>query len=70
MDEIFMDEPFSAVDEKERKLLQHYLLTAKEFKEKTILFITHHVNQEELSEFDKIVHVENGMVRMEDASRY
>ncbi len=65
-DVVLLDEPFSAIDVKERKQLGQYLLTSNEFKDKTVLFITHHVDEGELSLFDNIIRVENGCVSIEN----
>lgn len=42
---ILLDEPFSAVDEQTRELLQHELLTLWRETRKTILFVTHSIDE-------------------------
>lgn len=44
-DIILLDEPFSAVDEQTREILQHELLTVWAQTRKTILFITHSIDE-------------------------
>lgn len=56
---ILMDEPFSAMDVKTKSAVERYLFTAKEFKDKTILVVTHDTREESLSWYDGIIHVED-----------
>jgi NitT/TauT family transport system ATP-binding protein len=44
-DIILMDEPFSAVDEQTRELLQHELLELWAKTRKTIIFVTHSIDE-------------------------
>src|SRR5262249_46996380 len=44
-DIILMDEPFSAVDEQTRELLQHELLELWAKTKKTIIFVTHSIDE-------------------------
>jgi NitT/TauT family transport system ATP-binding protein len=53
-DILLMDEPFAALDVHTRKLLHNQLLQIHEATKKTILFVTHNIN-EALSLGDRIV---------------
>jgi ABC-type multidrug transport system fused ATPase/permease subunit len=62
---ILLDEPFSAMDVKTKSAVEHYLFTGKEFKDKTILVVTHDVSEESLSLYDGVIHVEDTRIYCE-----
>lgn len=62
---ILLDEPFSAMDVKTKAAAEHYLFTAKEFKEKTVLLVTHDTSAESLARYDGVIHVEHGSAYIE-----
>jgi len=63
-DVILLDEPFSAIDVKNRFAIQNYLFSAKEFQNKTILMVTHDVDQKNLKFFDHIIYIEHSKVEI------
>lgn len=62
---ILLDEPFSAMDAKTKSAVEHYLFTGEELKGKTILVITHDTSEESLSQYDRIIHIEDTGIYME-----
>lgn len=64
-DVILMDEPFSAVDVDTRLAIINYLFYSKEFKDKTIIVVTHDIRNDNLMFYDKVIHVENTGVCIE-----
>lgn len=62
---ILMDEPFSAMDVKTKSAVEQYMFTGKEFKEKTVLVVTHDTREESLSLYDGIIHVDSTGVYLE-----
>lgn len=65
-DIILLDEPFSAMDVKTKSVVEHYLFSGKEFKDKTILVVTHDVSKESLSLYDGIIHVEDASIYIDN----
>lgn len=58
---VMLDEPFSAVDKTTAEKLEDYILTTDEFKNKTILCITHDLT-EHLTKFDEILIMKEGQL--------
>lgn len=54
---IFLDEPFSALDNENRTILQN-LLFAEE--DKMVLMVTHHIDYQSLKDFDEVLIFHNG----------
>lgn len=65
---ILMDDPFNALDEINRKLLQDELLKIQEGLEKTIVFATHDI-EEALKLGDRIALINNGNLEQIDSSK-
>ena len=66
---ILLDEPFSAMDTKTKSAVEHYLFTGKEFKDKTVLVVTHDIRKESLSWYDGIIRVEDTSIYIDNQSR-
>jgi osmoprotectant transport system ATP-binding protein len=62
---ILMDEPFGAIDEITRKTLQNELLNLQEKLKKTIVFVTHDI-EEAMKLGDKIVLLKDGRLEQKD----
>ena len=62
-----MDEPFSAIDPINRSLLQNELLKLQKIYNKTIVFVTHNI-QEAVKIADKICIMKNGKIVQFDTS--
>ena len=66
---ILMDEPFSALDYFTRRNLQDMVLRLFQHQKKTILFVTHDV-EEALLLGDRILVMENGNIKADCASKF
>ena len=62
-DVLLMDEPFSAIDYELREKFIDYLFTDNEFRDKIIILISHHMNDEKLKYFDCRINMKNGEIK-------
>lgn len=62
---VLMDEPFSAIDRNTKLKLYDYIFESDDFKEKTIIMVTHDVAYEVLKRFDRVIKIEVGDIRKE-----
>lgn len=65
---ILMDEPFGAIDEITRKTLQNELLNLQEKLKKTIIFVTHDI-EEAMKLGDRIVLLKDGRLEQKDSPK-
>ncbi len=65
-DILLMDEPFSAIDYRLHQTIMKYLEADSEFKDKMMVIISHHIDDQILECFDYHIHMENGEVKRVD----
>ncbi len=63
---LLMDEPFGALDDRRRLVLQQQLLDIREERRMTVLFVTHHI-EEALILGDRVIVLGHGRVLAEEA---
>lgn len=66
---VLMDEPFSALDPRNRTQIEDFILTSEHFCGKTVLMVTHNADAETLRRFDGVVQVKDGVVQESKMAR-